>query len=163
MVPVHVVWCQEEVKENTELMFGHITVWHWKEKQMNKGQNKNKILPNKLTHATRNNLWIPMTPQYRYTVCCGVPKCTTIPISAIPVLEEPWVYPYLCKTLSTHTQGDGVCHRQWHHHRFQHGYRNTCGVSKTGHVGLGMVWEFGNHGYTVPVTMVSWCHMVTLR
>ena len=42
-------------------------------------------------------------------------------------------------------------------------YRNTHGVSKTGHTGSGMVWEFGNHGYTVPITAVSQCHVVTLR
>lgn len=26
-----------------------------------------------------------------YVVCCGVPKCNTIPILMVPVLEAPWV------------------------------------------------------------------------
>src|ERR1700733_9852637 len=42
--------------------------------------------------------------------------------------------------------------------RVQHGYGNTHGVSKMGHTGSGTVWEFGNRGYTVPVTVVSRCH-----
>lgn len=49
------------------------------------------------------------------------------------------------------------------HPRVQHGYRNTCGVSKMGHAGSGTVWESDNCSYTVPITIVSWCHMITLR
>ena len=41
------------------------------------------------------------TPWYRYAVYCGVPKFTTIPIPAVPVLETLWVFPYPCDTLVT--------------------------------------------------------------
>ena len=42
-----------------------------------------------------------MTLQYGYVVCCSVLKCNTVPIPAIPILEELQVYPYLCGTLLT--------------------------------------------------------------
>jgi hypothetical protein len=66
---------------------------------MNKSQDNNKTLANELTHATRINPWIPATPRYGYAVCCSVPKCNTVPVPALPVWEEPRVYPYPCGTL----------------------------------------------------------------
>jgi hypothetical protein len=45
------------------------------------------------------NPCIPTTPWCRYTICCGVPKCTTIPVPALPVLETLRVYPYPWQTL----------------------------------------------------------------
>jgi hypothetical protein len=38
-------------------------------------------------------------PQYGYAVCCGVPKPNTLPVPALPVLENPRVFPYPCPTL----------------------------------------------------------------
>ena len=49
-------------------------------------------------HSTVIYLYIPAIPRYRYTVCCGVPKSTTVPIPTLPVLENPWVFPYPCGT-----------------------------------------------------------------
>ena len=40
-----------------------------------------------------------MTLQYGYMVCCSVPKTKTVPVSEIPILETPQVYPYPCSTL----------------------------------------------------------------
>ena len=31
--------------------------------------------------------YIPVIPRYGYTVCCGVPDLTTVPIPTLPVLE----------------------------------------------------------------------------
>jgi hypothetical protein len=50
-----------------------------------------------------------MILQYGYTVCCGVPKCTTVPIPALPVLETPWVFPYPCLTLSLSAHAVLIC------------------------------------------------------
>ena len=46
-----------------------------------------------------------MTPQYRYAVCCGVPKSTTVPVPVLPILETLRVFPYLCRTLSSSIRG----------------------------------------------------------
>ena len=48
---------------------------------------------------------IPTIPQHGYTVHHSVPKSTTVPVPALPVLENPWVFPYLCRTLLTHPNG----------------------------------------------------------
>ena len=40
--------------------------------------------------------------------------------------------------------------------RLSHGYQFTCGAWETGSTVTGMVWEFCNWGYTVPLTVVSW-------
>jgi hypothetical protein len=42
-----------------------------------------------------------VTPQYGYTVCCGVPKSNTVPVPVpvVPVSEAPRVNPYPCETL----------------------------------------------------------------
>ena len=40
--------------------------------------------------------YIPANPRYGYVVCCGVPKSTTVPVPALPVLETPRVFPYPC-------------------------------------------------------------------
>ena len=42
---------------------------------------------------------IPAMPQYGYTVCHDVPKSTTVPVPALPILENLRVFPYLCRTL----------------------------------------------------------------
>jgi hypothetical protein len=63
----------------------------------------NKTPVNELTQGTRINPRIPATPRYGYAVCCGVPKCNTVPVPAVPVLEEPRVYPYPCGTLRMRT------------------------------------------------------------
>jgi hypothetical protein len=42
---------------------------------------------------------IPMIPQYRYTVCCGVPNTKTIPVPVVPVTQSLQVFLYLCRTL----------------------------------------------------------------
>ena len=42
---------------------------------------------------------IPAIPQYGYTVCHGVPKSTTVPVPALPILENPRVFLYPCQTL----------------------------------------------------------------
>jgi hypothetical protein len=74
---------------------------------MNEEKNKEKTKKNKIqdrkngTHHTIINPWIPMTLWYRYAVCCSVPKTKTVPVSEIPILETPQVYPYPCSTLTT--------------------------------------------------------------
>ena len=47
--------------------------------------------------------------------------------------------------------------------RVYQGLPKTHGFSKMGHTVMGTVWEFGNCGYTVPITAVSQCHTVTLK
>ena len=42
--------------------------------------------------------------------------------------------------------------------RVQHRYRNIPSVQAAGCVGSGTVWEIPTHGYTAPVTTVSWFH-----
>ena len=42
---------------------------------------------------------IPVILQYGYTVCHGLPKSTTVPVPALPILENPWVFLYPCRTL----------------------------------------------------------------
>jgi len=46
--------------------------------------------------------------------------------------------------------------------RVQHGYGNTRGVWAAGMVGTGTVWEIPTCDYTVPITVVSQCHMGTI-
>jgi hypothetical protein len=46
--------------------------------------------------------------------------------------------------------------------RVCHGYGNTHSVWAMGIVGMGMVWEILTHSYTIPITVVSWCHMGTI-
>jgi len=43
--------------------------------------------------------YIPVIPWHGYMVCRSVPKSTTVPV--LPILEYPWVFPYLCLTLLT--------------------------------------------------------------
>jgi hypothetical protein len=37
--------------------------------------------------------------QYGYVVCRSVLKPNTVPIPALPILENPWVFPYPCRSL----------------------------------------------------------------
>jgi hypothetical protein len=62
-------------------------------KNSEKMQEKNS---KKDAHHTITYLYILATPQYGYVVCCSVPKSTTIPIPALPILETPWAFPYPC-------------------------------------------------------------------
>ena len=62
-------------------------------------RNTDKNTYRKNHHSYIINLWIPLTLQYRYAVCHGVPKSTTIPIPALPVWETPRVFLYLCQSL----------------------------------------------------------------
>jgi hypothetical protein len=64
-----------------------------------------KTQADELTLATGLTREIPATPRYGYAVCCGVSKVKTVPVPALPVLEEPRVYPYPCGTL---TLGDQI-------------------------------------------------------
>jgi hypothetical protein len=67
---------------------------------MIKNDKKNEIkIANNEAHLTIIYPCIPMILQVRVMVCHGVPKSTTIPVPAIPVLETPRVYPYLYETL----------------------------------------------------------------
>ena len=50
--------------------------------------------------------YIPAIPRYGYTVCRGVPKSTTVPVPALPVSENPRVFPYLCQSLFPDDQGN---------------------------------------------------------
>jgi hypothetical protein len=71
-----------------------------------KNDNKNKI-ENSEAHFTIIYPCIPMIPWVRVAVCCGVPKFSTVPVPAIPILEALRVYPYLCETLNTRWWGQG--------------------------------------------------------
>ena len=45
-----------------------------------------------MTHPTVIYPYIPAIPQYRYTVCRGVPKSTTVPIPVVtgsPEVSDP--------------------------------------------------------------------------
>ena len=41
-------------------------------------------------------LYIPAIPQYGYAVCCGVLKSNTVPVPTLPILQNPWIFLYLC-------------------------------------------------------------------
>ena len=76
---------------NSHIWLCH-TVTQWK-KMRNGGEKYSKSD----AHSTVIYLYIPAIPQYRYVVCHGVLKSTTIPIPMLPALKNPWVflYPYL--------------------------------------------------------------------
>jgi hypothetical protein len=75
-------------------------------------------------------LCIPTIPWYGYVVCHGVPKSTTVPIPALPVLETPQVYPYPCSTLGA--GGEWGAGDRW--------FRLTgCKVATVGSTALGML------------------------
>jgi hypothetical protein len=96
---------------------------------MIKNDNKNEIkIANSGVHLTIIYLCIPVIPQVRVVVCHGVPKSSTVPVPAVPILEALRVYLYLCETLAMG--------RVWYR------YGNTCSVQAMGHAGMGMVCEF---------------------
>ena len=59
-----------------------------------------KTVKKNVTHPTVIYPYIPAIPQYRYTVCRGVPKSTTVPVPTLPILENPRVFLYPCLTLT---------------------------------------------------------------
>jgi hypothetical protein len=74
----------------------YLVMSHCDNKQILKEKSRTifKII-NIMTHPCQAiNLSIPATPRYRYAVCSGVPKSTTVPIPLLPILETPWVYPH---------------------------------------------------------------------
>src|SRR5713101_5821472 len=69
---------------------------------MIKSDNKNEIkMVNSEAHLTTIYPCIPVIPRVRVAVCRGVPKSTTVPVPAIPVLETLRVFPYPCLTLQS--------------------------------------------------------------
>ena len=92
-------WDLERVMQLQLVLFGHVTLRH-------ETNPERKI---KIIFKIMNNLWltfviinppIPATLQYGYAVCSGVPKSSTVPVPAIPVLEALWVNPYSWAALS---------------------------------------------------------------
>ena len=77
-------------------IFGCITVWH---DEFNNKNNEKKNNEN-WTHHAVIYLYIPTILWYGYAVCHSVPKFTTLPIPALPVLGNLWVFPHLCQTLA---------------------------------------------------------------
>src|ERR1700756_5239204 len=51
--------------------------------------------------AAQARVDIPTIPWYGYTVCCGVRKPNTLPILMLPILENPQVFSYLCRSLTS--------------------------------------------------------------
>ena len=64
-----------------------------------KGKNSEKLCKKcseNYAYFTVIYLYIPANPRYGYAVCRGVPKSTTVPVPALPILETPRVFPYPC-------------------------------------------------------------------
>jgi hypothetical protein len=123
----YLVWWQEATTCSWNVWLCLVTSQCDTEREMNKWRLKtNKTPVNELTHGTRINPWIPATPRYRYAVCCGVPKCNTVPVPVIPVLEEPRVYPYPCGTLRIIVVVDEIQARTCSGRGGRHHQQNHC-------------------------------------
>ena len=64
-------------------------------------------IENTEAHLTVIYPCIPVIPRVRVVVCHGVPKSSTEPVPALPVLEAPQVNLYPCETLSLTLSSSG--------------------------------------------------------